>query len=145
MGGGLLVQDWDRGAGSIREASVATKTEPTEEQWRTLEFAWRVVRHVKSNAIVYALEERTIGIGAGQMSRVDAARFGIQKAQVPLTGSVMASDAFFPFPDGIEAAAAVGITAVVHPGGSKGDDKVIAAADAADIAMVFTGVRHFRH
>jgi len=104
-----------------------------------------VVRHVKSNAIVYALADRTIGIGAGQMSRVDSARIAVQKAQVSLQGAVMASDAFFPFRDGIDAAAGSGITAVVEPGGSVRDAEVVAAADEHGMAMVFTGRRHFRH
>ena len=110
-----------------------------------LDFAWRVCKHVKSNAIVYASGGRMVGVGAGQMARVTAVGIASQKAGELSKGAVMASDAFFPFPDGIEAAAAAGITAVVHPGGSKGDEAVVAAADAAHMAMVFTGVRHFRH
>lgn len=145
VGGGVLLQEWDRGVATVREAKVATRREPTEDEWRTLDFAWRVVRHVKSNAIVYAHEQRTIGVGAGQMSRVDSARFGIQKAQVPLKGSVMASDAFFPFRDGVDVAAEAGVAAVIQPGGSIRDQEVIEAADEHDIAMVLTGQRHFRH
>lgn len=112
---------------------------------RSLLFAWRVTKHVKSNAIVYARDGQTVGIGAGQMSRVDAARFGAQKAVLPLKGTVAGSDAFFPFPDGLEAVAAAGATAVIQPGGSVKDQDVIAAADRLGMAMVFTGIRHFRH
>ena len=145
VGSGVLVQDWDRGVGTVRDARVATKREPSEDEWLTLDFAWRVVRHVKSNAIVYAHERRTVGIGAGQMSRVDSARFGIQKAQVPLDGAVMASDAFFPFRDGVDVAAEAGVAAVIQPGGSIRDQEVIDAADEHGIAMVLTERRHFRH
>jgi len=143
--GGVLLQDWDRSAESVREGRVATRRSPNEEEWQALEFAWTVVKHVKSNAIVYATSRQTVGIGAGQMSRVDSARFGIDKARLPVKGSVMASDAFFPFRDGLDVAAEAGVTAVVQPGGSKRDDEVIAAADEAGIAMVLTGHRHFRH
>jgi phosphoribosylaminoimidazolecarboxamide formyltransferase/IMP cyclohydrolase len=111
-------------------------------------FAWKVVRHVKSNAIVYATADRTIGIGAGQMSRVDASLLAVEKAHragLSIAGTAMASDAFFPFPDGVEAAAKAGATAVIQPGGSVRDEQVIAVADAHDLAMVFTGIRHFRH
>ncbi len=110
-----------------------------------LSFAWKVVKHVKSNAIVYAHADRTVGIGAGQMSRVDSARLAAEKAQGPLKGCVMASDAFFPFRDGIDAAAANGITAVIQPGGSIRDEEVIGACDEHEVAMVFTGIRHFKH
>jgi phosphoribosylaminoimidazolecarboxamide formyltransferase/IMP cyclohydrolase len=112
---------------------------------RSLLFAWRVCKHVKSNAIVYAKDGQTLGVGAGQMSRVDAARFGAMKAVLPLTGCVAASDAFFPFPDGLETVAAAGATAVIQPGGSVKDQDVIDAADRLSVAMVFTGFRHFRH
>jgi phosphoribosylaminoimidazolecarboxamide formyltransferase/IMP cyclohydrolase len=145
VSGGILAQEWDRIEEKVREGRVATKREPTEEEWRALEFGWAVCKHVKSNAIVYAHSDRTVGIGAGQMSRVDSARLGIQKAQVPLEGSVMASDAFFPFRDGIDVAAEAGVKAVVQPGGSIRDDEVIAAANEHDLAMVFTARRHFRH
>jgi phosphoribosylaminoimidazolecarboxamide formyltransferase / IMP cyclohydrolase len=118
---------------------------PTAEELRSLIFAWRVCKHVKSNAIVYARDGQTIGIGAGQMSRVDAARFGAMKAVLPLAGCVAASDAYFPFPDGLEEAAKSGATAVIQPGGSVNDQKVIEAADKLGLAMVFTGIRHFRH
>jgi phosphoribosylaminoimidazolecarboxamide formyltransferase/IMP cyclohydrolase len=110
-----------------------------------LDFAWRVAKHVKSNAIVYASGGRTLGIGAGQMSRVDSARLGAQKSLTPLSGSVLASDAFFPFRDGVDAAAQAGVAAVVQPGGSIRDSEIIAAADEHSVAMVFTGERHFRH
>jgi len=145
VAGGLLVQDWDDAADPVREARVVTRRAPTADEWRALEFAWTVCRHVKSNAIVYAGPDRTLGVGAGQMSRVDSARLGIQKAQASLAGAVMASDAFFPFRDGLDVGAAAGITAVIQPGGSVRDDEVIAAADEHGLAMVFTARRHFRH
>jgi hypothetical protein len=116
--GGLLAQDWDQPDAPIREGRVATRRAPNDEEWKALQFAWTVVRHVKSNAIVYASSTRTLGIGAGQMSRVDSARFGIQKSLASLRGAAMASDAFFPFRDGLDVAAEAGITAVVQPGGS---------------------------
>jgi phosphoribosylaminoimidazolecarboxamide formyltransferase/IMP cyclohydrolase len=145
VGGGMLVQDWDPGLDRVRESEVATRRSPSEDEWKALEFAWIVARHVKSNAIVYAGPDRTLGIGAGQMSRVDSANFAIQKARSSLEGAVMASDAFFPFRDGIDVAAEAGIKAVVQPGGSIRDAEVIEAADEHGIAMVFTGKRHFRH
>jgi phosphoribosylaminoimidazolecarboxamide formyltransferase/IMP cyclohydrolase len=145
VSGGLLLQDADSASVAESELDVKTWRPPTAEELRSLLFAWRVCKHVKSNAIVYAKDGQTIGIGAGQMSRVDAAKFGAMKATLPLTGCVAASDAFFPFPDGLEAVAAAGATAVIQPGGSVNDEKVIAAADKLGIAMVFTGVRHFRH
>jgi phosphoribosylaminoimidazolecarboxamide formyltransferase/IMP cyclohydrolase len=145
VSGGLLVQEWDRVDERVRDAEVVTKRQPTESEWRALGFAWVVAKHVKSNAIVYALEDRTLGVGAGQMSRVDSAKIGIEKAQSSLEGAVMASDAFFPFRDGIDVAAAAGICAVIEPGGSIRDKEVIAAADEHGMAMVFTGRRHFRH
>ena len=135
-------------AGYRDELKVVTKLAPTEAQFADLLFAWKVAKFVKSNAIVYAKDNRTIGVGAGQMSRVYSARIaGIKAADVDLVvdGSVMASDAFFPFRDGIDAAAQAGIKAVIQPGGSMRDAEVIAAADEHGIAMVFTGVRHFRH
>ncbi|HET7348016.1 MAG TPA: bifunctional phosphoribosylaminoimidazolecarboxamide formyltransferase/IMP cyclohydrolase, partial [Acidobacteriaceae bacterium] len=115
------------------------------EELSSLLFAWRICKHVKSNAIVYARDGQTIGIGAGQMSRVDAAKFGAMKAVLPLAGCVAASDAFFPFPDGLEAVATAGATAVIQPGGSVRDKEVIEAADRLGLAMVMTGMRHFRH
>ena len=149
VSGGLLLQDADTGrvdAGALDPGlKVATWRPPTAEELRSLLFAWRVCKHVKSNSIVYARDGQTLGIGAGQMSRVDAARFGAMKAVLPLKGCVAASDAFFPFPDGLEAVAAAGATAVIQPGGSVKDQDVIDAADRLGIAMVFTGIRHFRH
>ena len=145
VSGGLLLQDADTGRVTEAELEVVTWRPPTAEELRSLLFAWRVCKHVKSNAIVYARDGQTVGIGAGQMSRVDAARFGAQKAVLPLQGSVAASDAFFPFPDGLEVVAAAGATAVIQPGGSVKDQDVIAAADKLGLAMVFTGIRHFRH
>ena len=145
VSGGLLLQDADTGRVTEAGLNVVTSRPPTPEELRGLLFAWRVCKHVKSNAIVYAREGQTVGIGAGQMSRVDAARIGAQKAVLPLKGTVVASDAFFPFPDGLEAVAAAGATAVIQPGGSVKDQDVIAAADKLGMAMVFTGMRHFRH
>jgi phosphoribosylaminoimidazolecarboxamide formyltransferase/IMP cyclohydrolase len=151
--GGILVQDAD-GTPEPRELmEVPTKTQPTDEQWEDLLFAWRVVRHVRSNAIVLARNRATLGIGAGQMSRVDSVRLAIEKAkeargpdaETLLAGSVIASDAFFPFADGPQAAIDVGATAVIQPGGSKRDAEVIEACDAVGVAMVFTKRRHFRH
>jgi phosphoribosylaminoimidazolecarboxamide formyltransferase/IMP cyclohydrolase len=146
--GGLLVQDRDTALVTADELKVVTKKAPTEEQMDDLLFAWRVAKFVKSNAIVYASKQQTVGIGAGQMSRVVSSRIaGIKAEDAGLTvpGAVMASDAFFPFRDGLDAAAEAGISAVIQPGGSMRDDEVIAAADEHGIAMVFTGMRHFRH
>jgi phosphoribosylaminoimidazolecarboxamide formyltransferase / IMP cyclohydrolase len=149
VSGGLLVQDADRLRITEAELQFVTKRRPTAEETRALLFAWKVCKHVKSNAIVYARfsegHGQTVGVGAGQMSRVDAARFGAMKAILPLTGSVAASDAFFPFPDGLETIAQAGATAVIQPGGSVRDAEVVEAADRLGVAMVFTGVRHFRH
>jgi phosphoribosylaminoimidazolecarboxamide formyltransferase/IMP cyclohydrolase len=145
VSGGLLLQDADTGRILKSELKVVTQRPPSAEELSSLLFAWRVAKHVKSNAIVYAREGQTIGVGAGQMSRVDAARFGAMKAALPLEGCVAASDAFFPFADGLETVAAAGATAVIQPGGSVRDEEVIAAADRLGIAMVFTGMRHFRH
>ena len=145
VSGGLLMQDADTGRVAESELDVVTWRPPTAEELRSLLFAWRVAKHVKSNAIVYAKDGQTLGVGAGQMSRVDAARFGAMKAVLPLTGCVAASDAFFPFPDGLETVAQAGATAVIQPGGSVKDQEVIAAADRLGLAMVFTGIRHFRH
>jgi phosphoribosylaminoimidazolecarboxamide formyltransferase/IMP cyclohydrolase len=146
--GGLLVQNLDTGSISESELKVVSKRQPSPQEIEDLMFAWKVVKFVKSNAIVYVKDQQTIGIGAGQMSRVYSAKIaGIKAADegLQVAGSVMASDAFFPFSDGIEAAAAAGITAVIQPGGSVNDQQVIDAADAAGMAMVFTGMRHFRH
>jgi phosphoribosylaminoimidazolecarboxamide formyltransferase/IMP cyclohydrolase len=145
VSGGLLMQDADTGRVNESELKVVTWRPPTAEELRGLLFAWRVCKHVKSNAIVYARDGQTLGVGAGQMSRVDAARFGAMKAVLPLKGCVAASDAYFPFADGLEAVAAAGATAVIQPGGSVRDEEVIAAADKLGMAMVFTGIRHFRH
>jgi len=131
-----------------RELRVVTRKQPSEAQWADLAFAWRVAKFVKSNAIVFAGGRATLGIGAGQMSRVDSVRIAAQKAgaaQLSLRGAAVASDAFFPFRDGVDVLAQAGAAAVIQPGGSVRDDEVIAAADEHGIAMVFTGVRHFRH
>ncbi len=145
VSGGLLLQDADTGRITPSELNVVTHRQPTPDEMRSLLFAWRVAKHVKSNAIVYARDGQTLGVGAGQMSRVDAARFGAMKAALPLDRCVAASDAFFPFPDGLETVAAAGATAVIQPGGSVRDEEVIAAANTLGLAMVFTGIRHFRH
>ncbi len=146
VSGGLVVQDRDAtGVGEATAAKVATKRAPTAEELRSLDFAWRVCKHVKSNSIVLARGEVTVGVGAGQMSRVVSVQIACEKAGDKARGSVLASDAFFPFPDGVEAAARAGVTAVAQPGGSVKDPEVIAAADALGLAMVMTGVRHFRH
>ncbi|MFY9588234.1 MAG: bifunctional phosphoribosylaminoimidazolecarboxamide formyltransferase/IMP cyclohydrolase [Actinomycetota bacterium] len=143
--GGMLLQTADA-ASETRDAwKVVTKAQPTEEQWRDLAFAWRACKHVRSNAIVFASAHATVGIGGGQTSRVDAVEIAAKKAGDRAKGAVMASDAFFPFRDGLDAGAAAGIAAVIQPGGSVRDDEVIAAADEHGIAMVFTGMRHFRH
>ena len=145
VSGGLLLQDADTGRVAESELKLVTRRPPTAGELRSLLFAWRVCKHVKSNAIVYARDGQTLGVGAGQMSRVDAARFGAMKVVLPLQGCVAASDAFFPFPDGLEAVAKAGATAVIQPGGSVRDEEVIAAANRLEMAMVFTGLRHFRH
>ena len=149
ISGGFLAQTPDVHRLSRAETQVPTKRAPTDAEWVALEFGWKVAKHVKSNAIVYARaidgRGQAISAGAGQMSRVDSVKFGAMKAVLPLAGSVVASDAFFPFADGVEEAARHGITAVIQPGGSVRDEDVIAAADRLNLAMVFTGVRHFRH
>ena len=145
VAGGVLIQDRDRVSEEPGTFRTVTKRSPDPEEMRSLFFAWKIARHVKSNAIVYARETRTVGIGAGQMSRVDSARIGAAKAREPLKGTVLASDAFFPFRDGVDEAAKAGVTAIIQPGGSVRDEEVIAAADESRIAMVFTGRRHFRH
>ena len=144
VSGGLLVQERDNTL-SGAETRVVTARHPTEEEQRNLEFAWRIVKHVKSNAIVLAKDGRTVGVGAGQMSRVDSVKISIQKAHPTSKGAVMASDAFFPFRDGIDEAARAGVTAVIQPGGSLRDPEVIEAANGHRIAMIFTGLRHFKH
>ena len=143
--GGLLIQEADRRQVSEQDWKVVTKRNPTPEEAEGLSFAWKVVKHVKSNAIVYARQDQTVGIGAGQMSRVDSAQIGISKARLPIQGCVLASDAFFPFRDGVDVAAKAGIRAVIQPGGSVKDQEVIGAANEHDMAMVFTGIRHFKH
>jgi phosphoribosylaminoimidazolecarboxamide formyltransferase / IMP cyclohydrolase len=145
VSGGMLVQDADIRPLQDADLKVVTKRAPTPEETRALLFAWKVCKHVKSNAIVYARDGQTVGVGAGQMSRVDSARIGAMKAQLPLHGTVAASDAFFPFPDGVEEIAKAGATAIIQPGGSQRDPEVLAAADRLGLAMLFTGVRHFRH
>ncbi len=148
VNGGLLVQDRDQGMVGLDDLKVVTKRQPTEKEMSDLLFCWKVAKYVKSNAIVYVKNDMTIGVGAGQMSRVYSAKIaGIKAADegLEVPGSVMASDAFFPFRDGLDAAAQAGITAVIQPGGSMRDNEVIAAADEHGIAMVFTGMRHFRH
>lgn len=148
--GGIMVMDRDHTALGLDklESKVVTKRPPSEEEMRAMRFGWRIVKHVKSNAIVYGTTDRTLGIGAGQMSRVDSSRIAIWKAKeagLDLKGSIVASDAMFPFADGLQSAIDAGATACIQPGGSVRDAEVIAAADAADMAMVFTGHRHFRH
>jgi len=145
ISGGFLAQTADVHKLDRAAAQVKTLRAPTEQEWAALDFGWKVVKHVKSNAIVYTRAGQTAGIGAGQMSRVDSVKVGAMKAVLPLEGTVLASDAFFPFPDGVEEAAKHGITAVIQPGGSVRDEEVIAAANRLGLAMVFTGVRHFRH
>jgi len=144
--GGVLVQDVDVAEDVTR--NVVTRRRPTKTELKAMLFGWRVVKHVKSNAIVYAKSDRTLGIGAGQMSRIDASRIAIWKAKeagLSLKGSAVASDAFFPFPDGLIAAAEAGATCAIQPGGSVRDEEAIAAANERNMAMVFTGMRHFRH
>jgi phosphoribosylaminoimidazolecarboxamide formyltransferase/IMP cyclohydrolase len=143
--GGFLVQDWDRTGFDRSAFSVATRRGPTESEWAQLGFAWTAVKHVKSNAIVLFKDGAAVGVGAGQMSRVEAVQIAVRRAGERARGSVMASDAFFPFADGLEEGVRAGVTAVIQPGGSLKDTEVIAAADGAGIAMVMTGQRHFRH
>jgi phosphoribosylaminoimidazolecarboxamide formyltransferase/IMP cyclohydrolase len=145
ISGGFLAQTADDATLDRAAAVVKTRRAPSDEEWQALEFAWKVAKHVKSNAIVYARPGQAVGIGAGQMSRVDSVKIGAMKAVLPLAGTVVASDAFFPFPDGVEEAVAHGATAFIQPGGSVRDAEVVAAADRLGVAMVFTGVRHFRH
>ena len=145
VSGGFLVQTLDDATPEDEELKVVTDRAPTDEERKALGFSWKVVKHVKSNAIVYARAGQTVGVGVGQMSRVDAARIGASKAVLPLKGTVVGSDAFFPFPDGVEEVARHGVTAVIQPGGSRRDQEVIDTANGLDLAMAFTGVRHFRH
>jgi phosphoribosylaminoimidazolecarboxamide formyltransferase/IMP cyclohydrolase len=143
--GGYLAQTADSGQLERGQTTVKSQRPPTQEEWRALEFAWKVAKHVKSNAIVYARAGQSVGVGAGQMSRVDSVKIGARTAVLPLRGTVVASDAFFPFADGLEEAVRHGATAFIEPGGSVRDAEVIAAADRLGVALVFTGVRHFRH
>ena len=145
IGSGVLVQTRDDHKLDPAELNVVTTRKPTDDEIRALQFAWIVCKHTKSNAIVYARADQTVGVGAGQMSRVDSVKIGAMRAQLPVKGSVLASDAFFPFRDGIDEAAKHGITAVIQPGGSVRDEEVIAAANEHGLAMVFTGIRHFKH
>jgi phosphoribosylaminoimidazolecarboxamide formyltransferase/IMP cyclohydrolase len=145
ISGGMLVQTRDIHRLTPSDLKVVTQRAPTELEIADLLFAWTVCKHTKSNAIVYARDQQTVGVGAGQMSRVDSVRIATMRAQLPVEGSVMASDAFFPFRDGLDEAANSGIVAVIQPGGSVRDEELIAAADEHDIAMVFTGIRHFKH
>ena len=145
ISGGVLVQTTDDHKLDREQLNVVTRRQPTEEEIQALLFGWIVCKHTKSNAIVYARADQTVGVGAGQMSRVDSVKIGAMRAQLPVAGSVLASDAFFPFRDGIDEAARHGITAVIQPGGSVKDEEVIAAANEHGLAMVFTGVRHFKH
>ena len=144
--GGMMLQDFD--TGDIKEWKAVTARHPTDVETRALRFAWKVAKYVKSNALVYTSECQTIGIGSGQVSRVDSARFGAEKAEehgLCTRGTVAATDSFFPFRDGLDAAFKAGATAVIHPGGSIRDAEVIDAANEHNMAMVFTGMRHFRH
>lgn len=145
ISGGLLAQTYDREVLNIEEAKIVSDRLPTEQEMKALHLAWRVCKHVKSNAIVYANENQTVGVGAGQMSRVDSVKIGAMRAQIEVKGTVIASDAFFPFRDGIDEAAKHGITAVIQPGGSMRDAEVIQAANEHNLAMIVTGVRHFKH
>jgi phosphoribosylaminoimidazolecarboxamide formyltransferase/IMP cyclohydrolase len=145
ISGGFLVQTADCARLDRGAAQIKSRRAPTDEEWKALEFGWKVAKHVKSNAIVYARPGQTVGVGAGQMSRVDSVKIGAMKAVLPLEGTVVASDAYFPFLDGVEEAVKHGATAFIQPGGSVRDNEVIEAADRLGAAMVFTRVRHFRH
>ena len=145
IGGGLLIQEADRKMVTQADVQCVTERQPTDEEMKALLFGWKVVKHVKSNAIVYTSAVETIGIGAGQMSRVDSSELAVAKSQKDLKGSVLASDAFFPFRDAVDAAVKAGATAIIQPGGSVRDEESIQACNENKIAMVFTGIRHFRH
>jgi phosphoribosylaminoimidazolecarboxamide formyltransferase/IMP cyclohydrolase len=145
VAGGLLVQGRDLGMVRAVDCKVVSERTPTASEYEALDFAWRVCKHVKSNAIVFTNRDQTVGIGAGQMSRVDSSRIAVQKSLLPIKGTVLASDAFFPFRDGVDAAAEAGVSAIIQPGGSVRDEEVIKAANEHGIAMIFTGMRHFRH
>ena len=146
--GGMLMQDWDTGSVDVRACKVVTQRKPTEREYQALDFAWRVCRHVKSNTIVFAAPDQVLGVGAGQMSRIDSTKIAVLRAAthgLDLTGSAVASDAFYPFRDGLDEAANAGAKSVIQPGGSIKDDEIIAAANEHGMAMIFTGMRHFRH
>jgi phosphoribosylaminoimidazolecarboxamide formyltransferase/IMP cyclohydrolase len=143
--GGLLVQTRDQTADDFAQAKVVTRRQPTDQEYGDLRFAWLVAKHIKSNAIVLAKENMLVGVGAGQMSRVDSVHMAVRKAGDRVRGSVLASDAFFPFRDNVDEAAKAGVAAIVQPGGSVRDQDSIAACDEHGLAMVFTGIRHFRH
>lgn len=143
--GGFIVQEWDKVDNEFSQAKVVTKRQPTDEEWKALKFAWKVCKHIKSNAVVYAKEDRTVGLGIGQTSRVFSAKIGAMHALSSLKGTVVASDGFFPFRDNIDVLAQNGVTSIIQPGGSVRDQEVIDAANQYNIAMVFTGIRHFRH
>jgi phosphoribosylaminoimidazolecarboxamide formyltransferase/IMP cyclohydrolase len=143
--GGLLVQSRDLGMINALDCLVVTERTPSPSEYEALDFAWRVCKHVKSNAIVFTTRDQTVGIGAGQMSRVDSSKIAVQKALLSTQGTVLASDAFFPFRDGVDAAAEAGVTAIIQTGGSVRDEEVIKAANEHGIAMIFTTMRHFRH
>jgi phosphoribosylaminoimidazolecarboxamide formyltransferase/IMP cyclohydrolase len=145
ISGGILAQETDWKPADRASMKVVSKAQPAEDDWQGMLFGWKVVRWVRSNAIVYSARDRTLGVGAGQMSRIDAARFGIQKAGGDVAGGYLASDAFFPFRDVVDLAAEAKIRAIIQPGGSVRDEESIAAADEHGIVMVFTGERHFRH
>jgi phosphoribosylaminoimidazolecarboxamide formyltransferase/IMP cyclohydrolase len=145
ISGGFLVQDRDLYGLKSKDLKTVSKRAPTEEENKDLLFAWEVCKHVKSNAIVYARGGQTLGVGAGQMSRVDSVRLAVQKAQLSLENCVLASDAFFPFRDAIDEAASTGVKAIIQPGGSIRDEEAIEAANEHEMTMVFTGIRHFRH
>jgi phosphoribosylaminoimidazolecarboxamide formyltransferase/IMP cyclohydrolase len=145
ISGGVLAQERDADLLDELKFAIVSQRQPTPEELHALRFAWAICKHVKSNAIVYAAENQLIGVGAGQMSRVDSTRIGASKAQLPVAGSVLASDAFFPFRDGVDEAAKYGITAIIQPGGSVRDKEVIEAANEHNLAMIFTGMRHFKH
>jgi phosphoribosylaminoimidazolecarboxamide formyltransferase/IMP cyclohydrolase len=144
----MLLQERDFGRVRVEDCQVVTRRRPTVEEYQALDFAWRVSKHVKSNAIVLTCSDRVVGVGAGQMSRVDSAKIAVSRARdlgLDTQGTVIASDAFFPFRDGLDVVARAGATAVIQPGGSLRDKEVIAAADEQGLAMIFTGMRHFRH
>jgi phosphoribosylaminoimidazolecarboxamide formyltransferase/IMP cyclohydrolase len=145
VSGGVLVQAADVSTSNAANARVVSERAPTAQELEDLDFAWRVAKHVKSNAIVFAAGGRTLGVGAGQMSRVDSVKLAVTKTHFPLQGSVLASDAFFPFRDGVDEAAKAGVTAIIQPGGSVRDQEVVTAANEKGLAMVFSGERHFRH